>query len=111
MNSFVSHASMYEARMPVPVAARPVGSDVLELFSVEDVMVDGKVVKQSKFIVDDPSARFAGLKPSDFDLSVQLSTGVELKPTSCSAQSFAEVEAMCLVSEKISRSIVNQSQN
>ena len=62
-----------------------------EVLSTVMTDFEGRSISTSKFVIDDPRTRYAGLKPSDFALENQLIVGVEKKPAFCSLQR-AEIE-------------------
>lgn len=53
-----------------------------EYLSAEKVIIDGRVVSRSIYVVDDPSKRHENLNPDDFYLENLLANGVELKDCS-----------------------------
>lgn len=74
----------------------------LDVLSSEDVAIDGVMVRQSKFVVDDSEHRFDGLKGSDFELSNMLAAGVNLKPALCELSSFEAVGYAAFQASKLS---------
>lgn len=57
-----------------------------ECLSVVDVDFEGRSIPTSKYVVDDPSTRYDGMKPSDFALENQSKIGVPPKLALCSLQ-------------------------
>lgn len=62
-----------------------------ECLSVVDVDFEGRSIPTSKYVVDDPSTRYDGMKPSDFALENQAKIGVAPKLALCSLQT-SEIE-------------------
>lgn len=72
-----------------------------EVFTFEDSLFEGKVVKTGKFIVDDPHVSLKGLKASDFALENQIALGTNLSPAFCSVSSMPLVDSLAVEIGKV----------
>lgn len=71
-----------------------------EKLSSVDSEFEGRVIKASQYVMDDPCTRFIGLKPSDFALENTLALGVPMSMCKCSLQTNEVDYALC---EKFSK--------
>ena len=55
-----------------------------EMLTTVKMDFEGKAVTGSKFVVENPTERFKGLKASDFAIENQIAVGVKVAPAKCS---------------------------
>lgn len=57
-----------------------------EYLSSIEAEFEGRIIKKSAYVVDDPRKRFEGMKASDFALENQLALNVPMQEVRCSLQ-------------------------
>ena len=87
-NNVLSMASQYQKPIEINL---PSLDSVIDVLSTIDVDVNGQIVKQIKYVSDDSSHRYDGLKASDFELANQIAAGVQLVPVKLTMSSFDAV--------------------